>query len=158
MQSISVKCQSRFPDEFLVQQWGCKKSTIQQLHMHFELVQQTHNTRKHHFCSVKNVVGQHPVWSHKPEQPCSHLCFLVCRFFLFIPASPSVLHLSFPLCPSSPLLFITLLIKADHPERTDFRGGWVRGWEGHKERDMKGRTETQWDRLLHGATRGDQLD
>lgn len=84
--------------------------------------------------------------------------FLVCRFFLFIPASPSVLHLSFPLCPSSPLLFITLLIKPDHPERTDFRGGWVRGWEGHKERDMKGRTEKPWDRLLLKATWGDQLD
>lgn len=42
------------------------------------------------------------------------------------PSFSSVLHLSFPLCPSSPLLFITPLIKPAHPERTDFGAGWGR--------------------------------
>lgn len=52
-----------------------------------------------------------------------------------------VLHLSFPLCPSSSLLFITPLIKAAHPERTEFRGG------GGGERDEQGlKTRTGGDK------------
>lgn len=49
---------------------------------------------------------------------------------------PSVLHLSFPLCPSSPLPFITPLIKAAHPERTDFKVGWEREGNGWTQRPV----------------------
>lgn len=56
-----------------------------------------------------------------------------------------VLHLSFPLCPSSSLLFITPLIKAAHPERTEFRGGGEKGGGG--ERDEQGlKTRTGGDK------------
>lgn len=97
------------------------------------------------FYAIKNVLGQYPVWSNKDRaHSCSHFFFLSPSLssssFFFSSASPSVLHLSFPLCPSSPLLFITLLIKPAQPERTDFRGGWgrERDREGGRQREMGG--------------------
>lgn len=107
------------------------------------------------FYAIKNVPWQNPVWSNKGRaRSCSHffLCPHLSLYPFFSPASPSVLHLSFHLCPSSPLLFITSLIKPAHPERTDSGGGWGRerkrqgkrgtGREGRNgEEGMERRTE-----------------
>lgn len=88
--------------------------------------------------AIKNVLGQNPAWCNKDRaHSCFHF-FLSVPIFLSLSPSPSVLHLSFPLCPSSPLLFITPLIKPAHPERTEFRGGWrrERGRERGRKREM----------------------